>query len=263
MISSSGMNVLGETSTKRGRTSLGTLTRAYTSWSRSGSCSRTIRLSDRFEMYGNGRPGPMASGVRTGKICSRKWRSISSAGAVDSSQVTIRIPCSASAGRTTSENCRAWRRSSSVTRSAMPASTCGGRQAVRAPRVDPSVDLVVHAGHPHHEELVQVGDEDGQELHALHQRERLVLGQLEHAIVEVEPGELAVRRRARKSVRSATALREAERPSSYSRRGGVDRRVAHVTGTFALAIALSSEGRRSATSSPLEMPARPPFFILA
>ena len=50
MMSSSGMNVSSEIWTKRGRTSLGTFTRANASWSLSGSCRRTIRLSDRFEM---------------------------------------------------------------------------------------------------------------------------------------------------------------------------------------------------------------------
>ena len=70
--SSSGMNVFFEISTNRGRTSFGTLIRAKTSCSTSGSCSLTIRLSERFEMYGKGRPGPTASGVSTGKICSRK-----------------------------------------------------------------------------------------------------------------------------------------------------------------------------------------------
>ena len=50
MMSSSGMKVSLEISTKRGSTSLGTLTRANASWSRSGSCRRTIRLSDRLEM---------------------------------------------------------------------------------------------------------------------------------------------------------------------------------------------------------------------
>ena len=86
---------------------MGTFTRANTSWSRSGSRIRTIRLSDRLEMYGNGRPGPIASGVRTGKISSRKRRSIVLAGAPHSSQLTILMPCSANAGITLSENSRA------------------------------------------------------------------------------------------------------------------------------------------------------------
>ena len=33
---------------------------------------RTPSESERLEMYGNGRPRPTASGVRTGKICRRK-----------------------------------------------------------------------------------------------------------------------------------------------------------------------------------------------
>ena len=51
--------------TKRGRPS-GTLTRAKRSSPESGSRTSTPRLSDRPEMYGNGCPGPTASGVSTG-----------------------------------------------------------------------------------------------------------------------------------------------------------------------------------------------------
>ena len=36
-----------------------------------GSRSSTARFSDRFEMYGNGRPESTARGVSTGKIFSR------------------------------------------------------------------------------------------------------------------------------------------------------------------------------------------------
>ena len=50
MMSSSGMKVSFSISTNRGRTSLGTLTRANASWSASGSCRWTMRLSDRLEM---------------------------------------------------------------------------------------------------------------------------------------------------------------------------------------------------------------------
>src|SRR4029450_945545 len=48
------------------------------------------------------------------------------------------------------------------------------------------------AGDANHEELVEVCREDGAELHALEQRDVLVLGELEDARVEVQPGELAV-----------------------------------------------------------------------
>ena len=68
----------------------------------------------------------------------------------------------------------------------------GGGQAVGAASVDPGIDLVMHAGDADHEELVEVRDEDGQELQPLDQRQRLVLGELQDAVVEVQPGELAV-----------------------------------------------------------------------
>ena len=42
-----------------------------------------------------------------------------------------------------------------------------GRQAVGPAGVDTGVDLVVQAGHAHHEELVEVGRVDGEELDSL------------------------------------------------------------------------------------------------
>ena len=59
---------------KRGSSS-GTLTRAKRSSAVSGSRTKTPRLSDRPEMYGNGWPGPTASGVSTGKTSLVKSRS--------------------------------------------------------------------------------------------------------------------------------------------------------------------------------------------
>jgi hypothetical protein len=53
-------------------------------------------------------------------------------------------------------------------------------------------DPPLQAGHPHHEELVEVVGEDRREAHALEQRLPVVLGQLEDALVEAEPGQLAV-----------------------------------------------------------------------
>jgi hypothetical protein len=66
------------------------------------------------------------------------------------------------------------------------------RTPVLARLLDPRLDLVVQARHADHEELVEVGRADRAELHALEQRDRLVLGQLEHARVELQPRELAV-----------------------------------------------------------------------
>ena len=65
-------------------------------------------------------PGPTASGVSTGKICSSKTRSTaSSSGGEQRSQSITRIPCSASSGRTSSSQTREWRPPSSRLRSTM------------------------------------------------------------------------------------------------------------------------------------------------
>ncbi len=57
---------------------------------------------------------------------------------------------------------------------------------------DPRGDPALETGHAHHEELVEVAAEDRQEPGPLQERQRVVLGQLEHALVEPQPRELAV-----------------------------------------------------------------------
>ena len=54
------------------------------------------------------------------------------------------------------------------------------------------LDHVLEVGDPDHELLVEVRLPDRRELDPLEQRHRRVLGQLQDAVVEVEPGELAV-----------------------------------------------------------------------
>ena len=58
--------------------------------------------------------------------------------------------------------------------------------------VDPGLELVVEVRHPDHVELVEVRLPDRAELDPLDERHRRVLGELEDAVVEVEPGELAI-----------------------------------------------------------------------
>ena len=58
--------------------------------------------------------------------------------------------------------------------------------------LEPRLDLVVQAGHADHDELVEVRGDDRAELHPLEQRDARVLGELEHARVELQPRELAV-----------------------------------------------------------------------
>ncbi len=57
---------------------------------------------------------------------------------------------------------------------------------------DAGGDAALEAGHADHEELVEVAGEDRQEPHPLEQRQAVVLGELEHALVEPQPGELPV-----------------------------------------------------------------------
>ncbi len=146
---SSGANAPSPIGTKRGSTSAGTFTRAKVSTSDTGSRTKTPIESDRFEMYGNGRPGPTASGVSTGKICSANSLSLASSSSLEQSAMsTTRMPCSASAGRTSSSHAREWRlpsapapslmrsivsraESPSGPRASMPASTWSWRPATR------------------------------------------------------------------------------------------------------------------------------------
>ena len=64
--------------------------------------------------------------------------------------------------------------------------------AVLARLVDARVDLVLQAGDADHEELVQVARVDRAELQPLQQRDRVVLGELQDAVVELQPRQLAV-----------------------------------------------------------------------
>ena len=66
------------------------------------------------------------------------------------------------------------------------------RAAVDGALLHPGGDLLLQAADALHEELVEVRGRDGEELHALEQRLALVLGLVQHAAVEREPGELAV-----------------------------------------------------------------------
>ena len=216
-------------------------------------------------MYGKGRPGPTASGVRTGKICSRKWRAMTLAGAPDSSQVVMRMPSSTRAGRITSDELPGVAAVQRAHAGGDPLEHLGRRQTVRPAGVDPRLELIVHPGDADHEELVEVGDEDGQELQPLDQGDRLVLGQLQHAVVEVQPGQLAVeeQRGVVEGHRLAGAVL-----------GRVQGGLVHagpdsppdslaVPAIASPAIAASSAGRSRVISSPLWMAARPPLRIRA
>ena len=67
------------------------------------------------------------------------------------------------------------------------------RQAVRGPLTVVRGELLPEAGHPHLEELVEVGVEDAQKLEALEQGRARVQRLVQHAAIELQPGQLAVR----------------------------------------------------------------------
>ncbi len=180
----------GSTSSRRGRI-CGTLTRAKPRSPVSGSRKPTAidRLS--VEMYGNGWPGSTASGVRTGKISSRKrWRSASWCSGM-AAYSTSSTPSAASVAADVHEDRR-------VVGHELEHALARGRELfLGGPAVGRAgdlagLDLLAQAGHAHLEELVEVAREDGQELDPFEQRVALVARLVQHPRVEFEPRQLAV-----------------------------------------------------------------------
>jgi hypothetical protein len=91
-------------------------------------------------------------------------------------------------------------------------------EAVGPAGIDAGVELIEETGDPDHEELVQVGGVDRAEADPLQKRHVGLLGKLENALVEVEPGELAVEV-VRWVVDRAIVLRQLRRPPGLRRRG--------------------------------------------
>ncbi len=109
-----------------------------------------------------------------------------------------------------------------------PLEGLGRGQAVGPAGVDPRVDLVVHARDADHEELVEVRAVDREELEPLHQGQLVALGELEHAVVEVEPRKLAIDVQARvaqlRMARIGMALARAAGRRGFDAFGGCHRR---------------------------------------
>ena len=186
------------TGTNRSKPS-GTFTRAKRSSPVSGSTASTASESESPEMYGNGWPGPTASGVSTGKISRSKYASsLRISLSEQSSIVAISIPAAASAGRRSRRQSRAWRalRASTRSRIATSAWLAVIPSTERTPRSASSSSS--RPATRDHEELVEVLGEDRGELDALEERERMVLGDLEDAAVVLERRQLPVEEAARR-----------------------------------------------------------------
>ena len=160
-----------------------------------GRCSSTARLSDLLSRCGNGWPGSMASGVSTGKISRRNTscRCLRSA-SVRSLRPRMTMPSRSRAGSTSSSRQAILRRRPSGATTWPMRSSCsrGGMRSAPEPNGDAGLHLLLQAADADHEELVEVGAEDGQELEPLQQRHLRVLGLLQHAAVELQPAQLAV-----------------------------------------------------------------------
>jgi hypothetical protein len=84
----------------------------------------------------------------------------------------------------------------------LAAETAGGRRDGRHGRrwgkpvgahgMGPGGQVPLQLGHAHHEELVEVRADDGQELDALEKGDGRILGFAEHAVIELEPRQLAI-----------------------------------------------------------------------
>ena len=177
----------------------GTFTRAKRIRRSAGSRSQTARLSDRFEMYGNGCPGSTASGVRTGKTRSTKvavelrarvLRELVPAQDADAGARQARLEVAGEVPRVAhGQRVGPLGDEPQLRRGVQPV----GREERRARpsscrRRRGDADLV---------ELVEVAGEDRGELHPLEQGQLGVLGQRQHPLVEVEPRQLAVQEPAR------------------------------------------------------------------
>ena len=103
------------------------------------------------------------------------------------------MPCSASAGRSSRSTRRCRRARADEDPLANPAELLRrGSSRRRALRLDAGLDLVLEVGDADHENSSRFDSQIASELDSLEQRDRAVLGELEDAVVEVEPGELAV-----------------------------------------------------------------------
>ena len=156
------------TGTKRGSVG-GIFTRAKWSSipSRVASSSSTASESDRFEMYGKGWPLSTASGVSTGKTLSSKVRSSALCVSSSSSETrNSRMPSRSSAGSSSSLRTCICRGSDVRSRCEIAARCSVGRAAVFRTAHDLGLDLLLDRRHANHEELVEVGSVDRDELQA-------------------------------------------------------------------------------------------------
>ena len=133
-------------------------------------------------MYGNGCPGPTASGVSTGYTSrSKRPASSLSSSSVQLSMVAIEIPSRSSAGASSSFQSADCCAHCSSTRLWISASTACGVCPSAERTATPDFGLADQAGNPDHEKVVEVRRDDRAEAHPVEQRAVRVERQVEHA----------------------------------------------------------------------------------
>ena len=171
----------------------GIFTRANRRSPVTGSRIAAARFSERFEMYGKGCEGSTESGVSTGKMRSRKRRPRNSLSSPDScSQCTTLMRSFSRAGSRSPEHERVGPLLQGHDPLADRLELLVRRHAVGGRRRDTGLHLLLEAGHPDLEELVEVLAVDRDELDPFEQRAGRVLREREHPRVELEPRELTV-----------------------------------------------------------------------
>jgi hypothetical protein len=82
---------------------------------------------------------------------------------------------------------------------------------------DAGLELSLEAGHPDHEEFIEVVGRNGQEAHPLEQRMRAIVRFLEHPAIEMEPGQFPIDEPIRARRQLAGARLRAPRRSDFFR----------------------------------------------
>ena len=167
---------------------LGSGSRARMPWPSSWRSSSRAITRPMLGMNGNGCAGSTASGVSTGNTRSMNQASsqVTSSADSDSGSHTS-TPASCSRPRN-SRQTRCCSASNASARSLISASCCAGVRPSGETAVRPGLRLTDQAGDAHRVELVEVGRADRDEAQALQQGMAGVLGLLDDAVVEIEPG---------------------------------------------------------------------------
>ena len=154
--------------------------------------SSKISEKPRLGMNGNGCAGSIACGVRSGKICSRKYWSSQASAFSSSGSCPMTMTSSPASASRSSRQTSSWLATSRSASSSIAVSCWRGGHAVGGAFLDAQRLVRLQAGDADHEEFVEVAGRDRQEAQPLEQRMMRVARFLQHAPVEGQPAQLAI-----------------------------------------------------------------------